>query len=75
MMLVQNEISTLVDLDNIVREDCMKQLDDVHSKLIQFSGSTIEGAMMARWFQVTSNILTSATPISSIYHCYLRPHH
>ena len=68
MMLVQNEISELVDVDNLIREKWMKYFNNLEPEE-HLSGSTIEGAMMARLFQVTSNVPTSATPISFIYHC------
>ena len=74
MMLVQNEISELVDVDNLIRDKWMKYFNNLEPEE-HLSGSTIEGAMMARLFQVTSNIPTSATPISSIYitACNLSP--
>ena len=72
MMLVQSEISALADANNLFREGWMRCYSDSEEHL---SGSTIEGAMMARLFQVTPNSTTSTTPISSrpIYHCNLRP--
>ena len=52
---VQNEISALVDAEDPIRESFMKRLDDIQQldgkKGYHFSGSVVEGAMLARWFK------------------------